>query len=138
MRSKSLTVLCLLAATVSLGGCAVGIHKPAVQESRMVDSGTRSKVAYFYNLKGNCQQDGVPQVTVTTPPRNGAVTIGAGNNLPQYPPDNGMAVCNQQPVGTAEVLYQSNPNFRGADHFAIQVRYSSSYSQAYTYDLTVN
>ena len=45
--------------------------------------------------------------------------------------------CNQQPVGSAQLFYQSNPNFRGADDFSVQVRYSSSYTQSYTYNVTV-
>lgn len=103
-----------------------------------MQSGSKDKVAYFYNVTESCQPDGVPQVTVTKAPSNGAVSIGAGDNLPQYTSDNPRSGCNQQPVASAEVYYQSSPNFHGVDDFAIQVRYSSSFTQTFSYDLTVN
>ncbi len=137
MRSRLLTAVGLATAALGLSGCGVMVHKPPVQDTRTVDSGARSKVAYYYNLKANCQVDGVPQVSITKSPSNGALTIGAGNDLPQYPADNALSVCNQQPVGSAQLFYQSNPNFRGADDFSVQVRYSSSYTQSYTYNVTV-
>jgi hypothetical protein len=138
MKSRLLTAVWFASATLSVFGCAVTVHKPPVQDTRAVESGARSKVAYYYNLKGNCQVDGVPQVTVTKSPSNGALTIGAGNNLPQYPADNALSACNQQPVSSAELFYQSSPNFHGADDFAVQVRYSSSYTQSYAYNVMVN
>jgi hypothetical protein len=137
MRSKLLSAAALAAATLGSSGCAVTVHKPPVQDTRTVDSGARSKVAYYYNLKANCQVDGVPQVSITKSPSNGALTIGAGNDLPQYPADSALSVCNQQPVSSAQLFYQSNPNFRGADDFSVQVRYSSSYTQSYSYNVTV-
>jgi hypothetical protein len=137
MRSRLLTAASLAAATLGLCGCALTVHKPPVQDTRAVDSGARSKIAYYYNLKANCQVDGVPQVSITKSPSNGALTIGAGNDLPQYPPDSALSVCNQQPVGSAQLFYQSNPNFRGADDFSVQVRYSGSYTQSYTYNVMV-
>ncbi len=137
MRSRLLSAAGLAAATLALFSCAVTVHKPPVQDTRTLDSGARSKIAYYYNLKANCQVDGVPQISVTKSPSNGALTIGAGNDLPQYPPDSALSVCNQQPVGSAQLFYQSNPKFRGADDFSVQVRYSSSYTQSYTYNVTV-
>ena len=137
MRSRLLRAAGLAAAALGLSGCAVTVHKPPAQDTRTVDSGARSKIAYYYNLTANCQVDGIPQVSVTKSPSNGALTIGAGNDLPQYPPDSALSVCNQQPVGSAQLFYQSNGNFRGADNFSVQVRYSSSYTQSYTYNVTV-
>ena len=137
MRFRLLSVAGLAAAVLGMCGCAVTVHKPPVQDTRTVDSGARSKVAYYYNLKANCQVDGVPQVSITKSPSNGALTIGAGNDLPQYPTDSALSVCNQQPVSTAQLFYQSSPNFHGADDFVVQVRYSSSYTQSYTYNVTV-
>ena len=136
MRSELLRTSTLVA--VGLLGACVTVHKAPVQDARTVPSGARTQVAYFYYLGKDCQPQGVPQVTVTKAPANGTVTIGAGAHLPQYAADNAGAPCNQQPVQSAEVYYQSSANFRGADSFTIAVRYSSSYTQAYTYGVTVN
>jgi hypothetical protein len=136
MRSELLRTSTLVA--VSLLGACVTVSKPPVQETRTVGSGARSQIAYFYYLGKDCQPQGVPQVTVTTAPANGTVSIGAGDHLPQYAAGNAGAACNQQPVQSAEVYYQSSESFRGADSFSIAVRYSSSYTQAYTYGVTVN
>ena len=103
-----------------------------------MQSGARDKIAYFYNLTASCQPEGVPQVTVTKTPGNGSVTIGTGDDLPQYPADNPRSACNQQPVGSTEVYYQSRPDFHGVDDFSIAVRYSSTFTQTYSYNLTVN
>src|SRR5215831_11674785 len=135
MRLETLRTGTLLVAGL-LGGCATG-SKPPVHAVRTVQSGARSQVAFFYYLGKDCQPQGVPQVTVTQAPANGTVTIGAGDHLPQYGADQAGAACNQQPVPSAEVYYQSSDSFRGADSFSIAVRYSSSYTQAYTYNVTV-
>ncbi|MBS0377032.1 MAG: hypothetical protein JSS29_00990 [Proteobacteria bacterium] len=136
MRSIPLLLLAVLVAVLS--GCPVNAVRTNGPQARTVQGGTRTQVAYFYNLTDNCQPEGVPQVTVTRAPANGTVTIGAGNDLPQYPSDNPRAVCNQAPVPTSQVYYESNGGFRGADSFAIQVQFSGTFTQTYTYELTVN
>ena len=137
MRKELLAILGC-AAAVGLSGCAVTVTKPPVQESRTLTGGARNQVAYFYNVDKSCQSAGVPQVSVTRAPSNGTVTLGAGNHLPQYPAENPLSSCNQTSVASAEVYYESAPNFRGADEFTIEVRFSSSYTQVYSYSLTVN
>jgi hypothetical protein len=136
MRSELLRLT--MVGALSLLGACVTVTRPAVQDARTVASGARTQVAFFYYLGKDCQPQGVPQVTVTKAPANGTVTIGAGDHVPQYAADNAGAACNQQPVPSAEVYYQSSDNFRGADSFSIAVRYSGSYTQAYTYGVTVN
>ncbi len=136
MRAIPLLLLALLVAALS--GCPINTVRSNAPQARAVQSGSRTQVAFFYNLTDNCQSEGVPQVTVTRVPANGKVTIGAGHDLPQYPSDNPRAVCNQAPVPTSQVYYESNGGFRGADSFAIQVQFSSTFTQTYTYELTVN
>ena len=137
MRPQFLAMLGLVVAA-SLAACAVTASKQNAPEDRSVQSGTRDKIAYFYNLTVSCQPEGVPQVTVTKTPGNGSVTIGTGDDLPQYPADNPRSACNQQPVGSTEVYYQSRPDFHGVDDFSIEVRYSSTFTQTYSYNLTVD
>jgi len=137
MRPQFLAMLGLVVAA-SLAACAVTDSKQIAPEDRSVQSGARDKIAYFYNLTASCQPEGVPQVTVTKTPGNGSVTIGTGDDLPQYPADNPRSACNQQPVGSTEVYYQSRPDFHGVDDFSIEVRYSSTFTQTYSYNLTVN
>ena len=129
--------LCVLG-TAFLCGCPVNAVRENPPQARTVDSGSPAKVAFFYNLTANCEPEGVPQVTVTQAPANGTVTVRAGSDVPQYPPDNPRAVCNQAPVPSAEVFYESAPGCRGADHLAIRVQFSSTFTQTYSYDLTVN
>jgi hypothetical protein len=136
MKPTFVATLCLVG-TASLAAC-VTTSKVNAPEARSVQSGARDKIAYFYNLTANCQPDGIPQVTVTKPPTNGAVSIGTGDNLPQYPADNPRSACNQQAAASTEVFYQSRADFRGADDFSITVRYSSTFTQTYSYNLTVN
>lgn len=119
-------------------GCAVNATRDNPPQAREVPSGLKSKIAYFYNVNASCQPVGVPQITITKAPANGTVNVGAGENPPQYPADNPLSSCNQQPVDSAEVYYQSAVNFHGNDAFAIQVRYSSSFTQTYPYNVTVD
>jgi len=137
MKTIRLVLLCV-GVGAAVAACAVATTKQNPAESRTVVSGSRDKVAYFYNLTDQCQVAGVPQITVTKAPSNGTVTIGAGNDVPQYPADNPRSVCNQAAVSSAEVFYQSSPNFHGADDFAISVKFSSSFTQTYSYNVTVN
>ena len=137
MKPKFLAMTGLMVAA-SLAACAVTASKQNAPETRSVQSGARDKIAYFYNLTAACEPEGVPQVTVTKTPGNGSVTIRTGDNLPQYPADNPRSACNQQPVGSTEVHYQSRPDFHGVDDFSIEVRYSSTFTQTYSYNLTVN
>ncbi len=135
---RAIPLLFLAAVMATLTGCPINTVRSNAPETRTVPSASRTQVAFFYNLTDNCTPDGVPQVTVTRAPSNGTVTVGAGHDLPQYPSDNPRAVCNQAPVPTSQVYYQSNPGFRGADSFGIQVQFSSTFTQTYSYDLTVN
>jgi hypothetical protein len=137
MKPTFIATLCLVA-TATLAACAVTTSRQNAPEARSVQSGARDKIAYFYNLTASCQAEGVPQVTVTKTPGNGSVTLATGDNLPQYPADNPRSACNQQPVGSTEVYYQSRPDYHGADGFSIEVRYSSTFTQTYSYNLTVN
>jgi hypothetical protein len=137
MKPKIVTALLSLAALL-LAACAVNGSRQNPAEARSVQSGVRQQVAFFYNLTTDCQPAGVPQITVTKTPSNGTVTIGSGPHQPQYPADNPRSACNQQPVASAEVYYQSTPNFHGADDFAIQVTYSSSFNESFSYAVTVD
>jgi hypothetical protein len=135
-RKILLTLGALILAAVS--ACAVNASRQNPPQSRSVQSGSRDQVAFFYNLTTECQPAGVPQITVTKAPANGTVTIGSGPHQPQYPADNPRSACNQQSVASAEVYYQSAPNFHGGDDFAIQVSYSSTFNESYSYAVTVN
>lgn len=137
MQSKTTSALCLTAA-LGLTACAVTTSRESAPQERTAPSGTREKIAYFYYLATNCQPQGIPQITVTKIPANGTVTLGSGDDLPQYTADNPRAACNQQPVGSAEVFYQSGANFHGTDDFSIQVRYSSTFTETFSYHVTVN
>ena len=57
MRSTFTTTLYLVAA-VSLAACAVTSTRQNAPEARTVQSGSKDKIAYFYNLTETCQPDG--------------------------------------------------------------------------------
>jgi len=104
---------------------------------RSVPSGQRAQVAFFYDLLANCEVEAYPQITVTSPPAQGTVTVEQGKAYPRYTRENIRFECDRNLAGASLVFYQSSANYRGRDSFTIRVRFPDSETWTQTYNVEV-
>lgn len=144
-RKRSRAIAAVLA--LLLGGLAVALnfyvaHKGTIDlggatNHRAVHSGQKEQVAFFYDLRANCEIEGYPEITVVRGPSQGDVFTEQGKAYPQYTRDNVRFDCDRNLAGATLVFYESKPRFRGSDSFTIKVRFPGSalWTESYIVDV---
>jgi hypothetical protein len=129
-RKRSAAIAAVVA--LVLGGLAAYIvHKETIglggaTNRRAVHSGQKEQVAFFYDVRADCEIEGYPEITVVRRPSQGNVSTEQGKAYPRYTRDNIRFDCDRNLVGATLVFYQSKPRFRGHDSFTITVRFPDS------------
>ena len=122
---------------IALGFAALGAvaalvasrgHLPleGASNRRAVHSGQKEQVAFFYDLRANCEVEGYPQIIVVNGPTDGSVSVERGTAYPRYTRENIRFECDRNPAGASLVFYQSRASFHGRDSFTISVRFPDS------------
>jgi len=114
--------------TIGLGGAT---------NRRAVHSGQKERVAFFYDLRADCEIEGYPEITVVRGPSQGSVSTEQGKAYPEYTRDNIRFDCDRNLAGATLVFYESKPRFRGSDSFTIKVRFPGSalWTESYIVDV---
>jgi zinc ribbon protein len=133
--------MALAVGAIGLGAALLLTRTPVGTEgaryARAVHSGQREQVAFFYDLLANCEVESYPEVTVTSAPTQGTVSVEQGKAYPRYTRENIRFECDRNLAGASLVFYQSGANYRGRDSFTIHVRFPDSEIWTQTYTVSV-
>jgi hypothetical protein len=104
---------------------------------RAVHSAVRERVAFFYDVRANCEMEGYPEINVVQRPTQGNVSAEQGKAYPEYTRDNIRFDCDRNLTGATLVFYQSEPGYHGQDAFTITVRFPDSvvWTESYIIDV---
>jgi len=124
-----------------LAALLIGTGAPAqeIKLTRPAQSGVKSLLANERSWDRNCKPLAT-SVTITSRPSNGKVTVIQGvSTLPPTTLRSGSTGdCAGKPVTGNQIMYQSNPGFRGADTLAYKVMYGNGNSGSTTITINVH
>jgi hypothetical protein len=107
------------------------------QITRVVASGSKQTVRFYYALNPDCITRGSPEVRVTKQPEHGMVETAPVQSFPSYPKDNIRFKCNQQKVRGVQVNYKSADKYVGDDEFDLLVLFPGGMASEVHYDISV-
>lgn len=113
-------------------------HSPAsAPMTKAVSSGTKEKPAFFDSINPVCEVNGYPEITVVKVPGHGSVTVDRGQDYPSYETTNVRHECDRRLLGSTQLFYQSEANFRGTDAFSIEIRFPDNNLWTRSYSVEV-
>ena len=131
----------LIPATALLAPSSIGAGAFAqeIKLTRPAQSGIESLLANERSWDRNCKPLAT-SVTITSQPSNGKVTVIQGvSTLPPTTPRSGSTGdCAGKSVTGNQIMYQSNPGFRGTDTLAYKVMYGNGKSGSTTIIINVH
>jgi hypothetical protein len=137
--STGSTIRTFIPAITLLAAWCIGTGALAqeIKLTRPAQSGVESLLANERSWDRNCRPLAT-SVTITSQPSNGKVTVVQGvSTLPPTTPRSGSTGdCAGKSITGNQIMYQSNPGFRGTDTLAYRVTYGNGKSGSTT--LTIN
>ena len=121
MRARAVCVA--VASMLPAAGMALAADLTLTRTAR---SGVPSRIAYERSWDRSCRPEAT-QVTITGQPAHGAVSVVSGESvIPLDTPRAGSTGrCAGQPITGDQIMYLSEPGFRGTDHVSWSVTYGS-------------
>jgi hypothetical protein len=96
-------------------------------------SGRPLRLAVFENVSPDCKPGPLPEINVTTPPKNGTLAVRSGKVKA-----GSLSRCPTLEVPRNGVFYQSKPGFKGADEVAFEVKRPDGRTHLVTYRIEVS
>jgi hypothetical protein len=134
MKNLLLTVLAF-GLLLSSSFAQEGLEKK--QFTRVVASGAKVRIGFYYWLNPDCTAMGDVKIRVNKQPEHGSVEITTTTNFPNYPKDNIRYKCNQHKVKGVQVNYKSAEKYVGDDAFDLLVLFSGGFAWEVHYDVSV-
>jgi hypothetical protein len=134
MRNLLLTVLAF-GLLSSAAFAQEGLDKK--QFTRVVASGTNTRVGFFTWTNPDCTAIGNVNVRVTKQPEHGAVEITTATNFPGYPKEHVRFKCNEHKVKGMQINYKSAEKYIGDDALELLVLFPNGFGWEVHYDVSV-
>jgi hypothetical protein len=134
MKNLLLTVLAFGLLSLSAFG-QEGLEKK--QFTRVVASGTNTRISFFAWTNPDCTAIGNVNVRVTKQPEHGKVEITTTTNFPGYPKEHVRFKCNEHKVRGAQVNYKSAEKYVGDDALELLVLFPNGFGWEVHYDVSV-
>ena len=129
-----------------LAVCAVGLLSPSAfaqeglekkQFTRVVVSGTNTRIGFFHALNPDCTASGNVNIRVTKQPEHGSAETIATTNYPNYPKENVRAKCNEHKVRGVQLNYKSAEKYVGSDELELLILFPGGYAWEVRYNIDV-
>jgi hypothetical protein len=134
MKNLLLTVLaCGLLSSSAFG--QEGLEKK--QFTRVVASGTNTRIGFFTWTNPDCTAIGNVNVRVTKQPEHGTVEITTTTNFPGYPKEHVRFKCNEHKVKGVQINYKSAEKYVGDDAFDLLVLFPNGFAWEVHSDISV-
>jgi hypothetical protein len=107
------------------------------QFTRVVASGTNTRIGFFTTLNPDCTASGNVNIRVTKQPEHGSTETTTTINFPTYPKEHSRARCNVHKVRGVQVNYRSAEKYVGSDEFDLLVLFPNGFAWEVRYDIDV-
>jgi hypothetical protein len=104
---------------------------------RIIASGTKERVGFFYALNPDCTASGDVNVRVTKQPEHGTAEIAVATLFPSDDKENIRFKCNQHKVRGQQVNYKSTEKYSGSDTLELLVLYPGGFAREVQFDISV-
>lgn len=99
--------------------------------------GDRSKIERIYSINPDCTSQGYPEIRVTTPPKNGQITVEHQADYPSFSKDNIRYACNLIQAPMTVLYFTPNAEFAGSDAATVVAIFVSGAMRTYQFTLDV-
>jgi hypothetical protein len=107
------------------------------QFTRVVASGTNTRIGFFTWTNPDCTAIGNVNVRVTKQPEHGKVEITTTTNFPGYPKEHVRFKCNEHKVKGMQINYKSAEKYIGDDALELLVLFPNGFGWEVHYDVSV-
>lgn len=122
----------LIVALLSGAVAAPAQAQNTISRSVTVPAGKSVRLAIAPNLKRDCSAGPMPEVKVTSPPKNGSLITRSGKLTTPA-----KYRCPSKEANVQGVFYQPNARFTGADEVAFEIKTTDGATDAFTIKITV-
>jgi hypothetical protein len=112
-----------------------GVQK--IELNRIIASGTKQRIGFFYALHPDCSAQGDVTIRVTKQPEHGTTEIAAATLFPSFEKENIRYKCNQHKVRGQQVNYKSAEKYSGSDTLELLVLYPGGFAREVQFDISV-
>jgi hypothetical protein len=102
-----------------------GVQK--IELNRIIASGTKQRIGFFYALNPDCSASGDVNIRVTKQPEHGTAETSAATLFPNFEKENIRYKCNQHKVRGQQVNYKSAERYVGSDEVELLVLYPGGF-----------
>src|SRR5215204_793229 len=132
-----MTISLRLILTMSSLALGLSTADPAFAQDQVFRSadaqaGKPVRLGIHGNVSKECSTGALPEITVVTPPKHGALSLKSGKTKAGE-----LARCPKLEVPAKAVFYQSDPKFSGSDEVAYAVTGTNGHVQTLTIEITV-
>jgi hypothetical protein len=136
MKMKNLLLTVLAFGLLSSSAFAQeGLEKK--QFTRVVASGTNTRIGFFTWTNPDCTAIGNVNVRVTKQPEHGTVETAPATNFPGYPKEHVRFKCNEHKVKGMQLNYKSAEKYIGDDALELLVLFPNGFAWEIHYDVSV-
>jgi hypothetical protein len=107
------------------------------QFTRVVASGTNTRINFLSSLNPDCTTSGNVNVRVTKQPEHGTAEITTTTNFPNYQKENIRYKCNVHKVKGMQVSYKSAEKYTGDDALDLLVLFPAGTAWEVHFDISV-
>jgi hypothetical protein len=107
------------------------------QFTRVVASGTSTRIGFFTALHPDCTASGNVNIRVTKQPEHGSTETPTTINFPTYPKEHIRSKCNQHRVKGIQVNYKSAEKYVGSDELELLVLFPAGFAWEVRYNIDV-
>jgi hypothetical protein len=112
-----------------------GLQK--MELNRIIASGTKQRIGFFYALNPDCSASGDVNVRVTKQPEHGTTEIVAATLFPNFEKENIRSKCNQHKVKGMQINYKAAEKYTGNDEFDLLILYPGGFAREVHFDIRV-
>jgi hypothetical protein len=107
------------------------------QFTRVIASGAKARVGFFYALNPDCTASGDVNIRVTKQPEHGSTETASAINYPNFPKENIRSKCNDHKVRGMQVNYKAAEKYVGKDEVDLLVLFPTGFAWEVHYDISV-
>jgi hypothetical protein len=107
------------------------------QFTRVVASGAKTRLGFFYASHPDCTASGDVTLRVTKQPEHGTAETIAATNYPNYPKDNIRVKCNEHKIKGMQINYKSAEKYVGNDEFDLLILFPAGTAWEVHYNIDV-
>src|SRR6516162_5904305 len=107
------------------------------QFTRVVPSGAKQRIGFFYAVHPDCTASGDVNIRVTKQPEHGSTETATAINYPNFPKENIRSKCNDHKVRGMQVNYKSAEKYVSSDELELLILFPGDFAWRVRYNIDV-